>query len=271
MSEERKEESRPFEEPVLVDQRDSILILTLNRPERLNAVNILMYERLLVELELANDNPEIRSIVITGQGRAFCVGADLKGHADGPPTGKDRTHYVRMAQKVNYAIQSGSKPIIAAVNGHAIGAGLEIALSADFMIVAEAAKLRFPEIALGTFIGGGITYTLAERVGTVRARELIYLGDFFTGAKAAKIGMAYRSEVREEVVGASLELANRLAEKAPISLAHAKRLMGIAGTTSRQEALDQEAEALEKIFGTRDWTEGVTAFNERRSPNFIGK
>lgn len=258
-------------DPVLVRREGPVLLLTLNRPDRLNAVSLPMYEMLSARLADSAGDPSLRCIVLTGAGRAFCVGADLKSHGEGPPSGDERRRYVRTAQRVNYRIQSGPKPVVAAVNGHAIGGGLEIALSSDFMIVAEDAKLRFPEISLGTFVGGGTVYTLAERVGTLKARELIYLGDFFLGREAADLGVAYRAVPAEEVLPAAMDLARRLAEKAPIPLAWAKRLIGPAGSMTRQKALRLEARALERIFGTRDWQEGVEAFHEKRPPRYRGE
>lgn len=261
----------PVAEPVLSQRDGSLLVLTLNRPDRLNAVSLPMYERLLEELNRAAHDPEVRCVVLAGRGRAFCVGADLKAHGSGPPTGDERRRYVRTAQRVNHLLQTGPKPVVAAVNGHAIGAGLEMALSSDFLVVAEAAKLRFPEISLGTFVGGGVVYTLAERVGTLKARELVYLGEFFTGAEAARWGVASRAVPGERVLDEALALAGRLAEKAPRSIAWAKRLIGPAGTMPRREALRLEARALERIFGTADWKEGVEAFREKRQPRFTGE
>jgi enoyl-CoA hydratase len=258
-------------EPLLVARVDQVLVLTLNRPDRLNAVSLAMYERLASELRRASDDLSVRCVVITGAGRAFCAGADLKAHGEGPPTGEERRRYVRIAQRVNRRIQLGPKPVVAAVNGHAIGAGLEMALSADFMIVAEDAKLRFPEISLGTFVGGGVVYTLAERVGALKARELVYLGDFFLGAEAARLGVANRAVPAGEVVEEAMAWARRLAAQAPRSLAYAKRLIGPAGSMTRDEALRREARALEQVFGTRDWQEGVDAFREKRLPRFTGE
>lgn len=271
MSEHQAGPADPPEEPVLARREGPVLLLTLNRPDRLNAVSLPMYRRLLDELDQAGRDPEVRCVVLTGQGRAFCVGADLKAHGEGAPTGEERKRYVRTAQKVNRVIQMGTKPVVAAVNGHAIGGGLEMALSSDFMVVADEAKLRFPEIALGTFVGGGTVYTLAERVGTLKARELIYLGDFFLGREAAEMGIAYKAVPAADVLPAAMELAGRLAERAPISLAWAKRLIGPAGTMSRKDALRLEARALERIFSTRDWQEGVEAFHEKRPPRFTGE
>lgn len=258
------------DEPVLSRREGRILFLTLNRPARLNAVSVEMYQRLEEHLQAADADPDVRCVVLTGSGRAFCVGADLKSHGGGPPTGEDRSRYVRTAQRVNLLLQTMSRPVVAAVNGHAIGGGLEMALSSDFIVVAESAKLRFPEISLGTFIGGGTAYTLAERVGVVKARELVYLGDFFLGAEAAETGVAWKAVPTEDVLSVSTELAERLARKAPLSLAWAKKLIGPAGTMTRAEALDREAEALEEIFGTEDWAEGVAAFHEGREPEYRG-
>ena len=186
-------------------------------------------------------------------------------------TGEQRERYVRTAQRANELIQTMGTPVVAAVNGHAIGAGLELALSADFAIVAEEAKLRLPEIALGTFLGGGVVYTLAERVGVLKARELVYLGDFFSGAEAARMGVVNRALPAAEVLPAGRALAARLARRAPIPLAEAKRLIGPAGNLSREQALERERAALEEIFRTDDWAEGVAAFREKRAPDYRGR
>lgn len=264
-------EASAQDDPVLARREGPLLLLTLNRPERLNAVSLPLYRELGRFLDEAGGDSGIRCVVLTGAGRAFCVGADLKAHGEGPPTGEERPRYVETAQEVNRRIQMGGVPVVAAVNGHAIGAGLELALSADFMIVAEEAKLRFPEVSLGTFVGGGVAYTLAERVGVLKARELVYFGDFFLGAEAAEMGIANRAVPTDEVLEVALEWAHRLALQAPRSLAAAKRLIGPAGTVSRRKALAQEAEALMEIFGTRDWAEGVEAFHEKRKPRFTGE
>ena len=160
---------------------------------------------------------------------------------------------------------------MAAVNGHAIGAGLELAISADFAVVADDAKLRLPEVALGTFVGGGAVYTLAERVGVLKAREIVYLGDFFSGAEAAEMGVLSRAVPADDVLREATRLARRLARRAPIPLAAAKRLIGPAANRSREEAMERERAALERIFGTADWREGLAAFHERRPPEFRGE
>lgn len=258
-------------DPILVRREGAATVLTLNRPERLNAVSLRLYERLIEELARADADRETRCVILTGSGRAFCVGADLKAHGEAPLSDADRERYTRSAQEANYRIQSMGTPVVAAVNGHAIGAGLELALSADFMIVSESAKLRLPEISLGTFIGGGVVYTLAERVGVLKAREIVYMGDFFLGSEAAEMGLANAAVSTDEVMAVAQNWADRLAEKAPLSLAAAKRLIGPAGTMSRDEALELERTALVKIFGSADWKEGVDAFHEKRPPRYVGE
>ncbi len=256
----------------VVASRDGpILTLTLNRPHRLNAVNLRLYEGLVRALERAGRDRDVRCVILTGAGRAFCAGADLKEHRDRDPTPEERRHYAGVAQRANHLLQTIGKAVVAAVNGHAIGAGLELALSADLAIVAEDAKLRLPEVALGTFVGGGVVYTLSDRVGVPKAREIIYLGDFFSGSEAAALGVVNRAVPARDVLAQAVSVARRLARRAPIPLAAAKRLIGPAATMSREEALERERVVLEEIFGTSDWREGLAAFHEKRRPRYQGE
>ena len=260
-----------MDNPVRRNQVGSVAVLTLNRPERLNAVSLPLYDALISALEDADASREVRAIVITGEGRAFCAGADLKAHAEGPPDLEQRAHYIDAAQRANELLQSIATPVVAAVNGHAIGAGLELALSADFMIVAETAKLRLPEVALGTFIGGGAAYTLADRVGVLRAREMILFGDFMSGTEAAAAGVANRAVPADDVLTVAMEWADRLAKLAPLSVAAAKTLIGPAAEHTRAAARNKEREALDRIFTSSDWAEGVAAFREGRDPRYTGE
>ena len=255
---------------VLTSRDGAVLTVVLNRPERLNAVSTALYEELVDELERAYGDHEVRAIVVTGAGRAFCAGADLKAHAEAPPRGEERARYLELGQEANRLLQEGPKPVVAAVHGAAVGAGLELALSADFLIVAADAKLRLPEVALGTFIGGGVSYTLAERVGVLKARELVYFGDFFTGQDAADMGLASAAVSTDRVVPLATEWATRLSDRAPLSMAAAKSLIGPAGTMSRKEALAREREALARVFDSEDWSEGIAARREGRPPRYRG-
>ncbi len=261
----------PDDPPVLRERRSAVLLLTLNRPRRLNAVSLPMYRALLRALRDFERDPALRAAVITGAGRAFCVGADLEAHAGEEPSDAARRAYIRSAQRANARLQTGAKPVIAAVNGHAVGGGLELALSCDLVVVAGGAKLRFPELALGTFVGGGVSLTLERRVGFARARELLYLAEFFSGDAAAAMGLANRSLPAEEVLAAALEWAGRVAALAPRPTRLAKRLLARAPFLTRAEVMRREARALHEVMRTEDWKEGILAFRERREPRYTGR
>lgn len=257
--------------PVLVRRDGALLVLILNRPDRLNAVSLPLYRSLLEALEAASEDPDLRAVILTGSGRGFCVGADLKAHGKGRPNRKARETYVHAAQEVNRRIQEHPLPVVAAVNGHAVGAGLELALSADFAVANESAKLRLPEAALGTFVGGGVTYTLPRRVGLAQARRLLLLCAFVTGREAAEIGLVDVAVPGGEVMERARSLADELAGKAPLSLRLIRELLGRAHRLDRGEALDEEARALLRCMETADWEEGVRAYHEEREPRFTGE
>lgn len=259
------------EGPVLYGVRGSAAWLTLNRPDRLNAVSQALYEALIDGVQKAERDEEVRVVVVTGAGRAFCAGADLKAHAESDPTLKQRRAYARTAARANRALQRCAKPVIAAVNGHAIGGGLEMALSCDFIIVAAEAKLRFPELALGTFVGGGVLHTLPERVGIAKARELLLVGDFFTGAEAASMGLANRAVPAANVLAVATALADRLEAQAPVPMRIARALLRRSRRLGRRALMDAEVRGLVRCMNTEDWREGVVAFREKRPPRYTGR
>ncbi|MYE34192.1 MAG: enoyl-CoA hydratase/isomerase family protein [Gemmatimonadales bacterium] len=254
----------------MVEAEGPVRILRLNRPHRLNAVSLPMYEALETELARIGADFETRVVIVTGTGRGFCSGADLKAHRDHEASRAERHAYIETSQRVFRALQTLPQPVVAAVNGHAIGAGCELALSCDFVLVAEEAKLRMPEVALGTFIGGGTAYTLRRRVGHARAAELILLGRYFTPQEAGAWGLANEVLPAGEVLPAALELAGRLARNAPISMRLAKRLLDRAESVDAEEALRLEAEALFTCMASEDWREGLRAFAEKRDPVYRG-
>ena len=259
-------------EPPLIREDDgSTVTLWLNRPDRMNAVSLPLYEALESALESLADEREVRAVIITGSGRAFCVGADLKAHAEGDLSHDERRYYVERGQRVYRLIQTSPKPVIAAVNGHAIGAGLEMAICCDLIVVAGEAKLRLPEIGLGTFVAGGATFTLAQRVGHAKAMELIMLGEMFTGVEAVEMGLANQAVPEGQVLKSAKALAGDLATKAPISIALAKKLLNGAREVDSETAMKLEARALLECMETSDWREGLDAFREKREPRFTGE
>lgn len=252
---------------VLTATRDGVLTITLNRPERLNAVSTELYQGVVAALAQAEDEPTTRAVLITGAGRAFCVGADLKAHAEGR-TPDEQAEYVRLGQHVCERIQHSPLPVVAAVQGYALGAGAELAVSADFLVIAEDAQMGFPEVSIGTFVGGGITHRLPRLVGLRRALELLVLGERFTGQDALAWGLANRTAPADELLEVATGLAGELAGKAPISMARMKG--ALQADPSLADALDGEATDLLAIMQTADWAEGVAAFAEKRRPAFVG-
>jgi enoyl-CoA hydratase len=255
---------------LLVASAAGIVTLTMNRPEALNAVTEALYEALIAELGKAHADRAVRAVVLTGAGRAFCVGADLKRHGEGERSEQQKLAYAQRGQDAAAAIMQCDKPVIGAINGHAIGAGLELALACDLTVVAVGAKLRFPELGLGTFVGGGTTFTLVERVGVTRAKELLLLGRFFTGGDAAAWGLCNEAAPADDVPVRAMSMAVEVAAKAPASVAFCKRQLRLVRDRTVDEALAAEAQALASCMGTRDWQEGIDAFRERREPRFTG-
>ncbi|MBL8732879.1 MAG: enoyl-CoA hydratase/isomerase family protein [Planctomycetes bacterium] len=256
---------------VLVERAQRVVTLTLNRPERLNAVTATLYQELIAALQDAAADPGVRAVVLTGQGRAFCVGADLVDHAAGAPDEAGRQRYAALGQDAAAAILGLDKPVIGALNGHAIGAGLELALACDLTVVADAAKLRFPELTLGTFVGGGTTVTLVERAGMTRAKELLLLGRFFSAAEAVGWGLCNEQRPAGEVLARATLMAAEVAARSPRSVAFTKRLLRTARDRTWSEVLAAEAEALARCMGTKDWQEGLDAYRDRREPRFTGE
>lgn len=254
---------------ILQTAHERVTVLSLNRPDRLNAVSEALYHTLYVTLTELDNDPDVRAVVLTGSGRAFCAGADLKAHSQGTRTSADRAEYVRLAQQVCWKIQTMSTPIVAAVNGYALGAGAEMAASADFLIAAEDAILGFPEVSIGSFVGGGITQRLPRLIGQRKAAELLLLGERFSGKQAFEWGLAYTAVPANQLLETSMSLAQKLAANAPLSLAQLKK--ALRAGLNLEEVLDMEADVLLTIMNSQDWAEGVAAFAQRRSPLFSGR
>lgn len=255
--------------PVGYELRDSIAWVTLERPDRLNAVTPSMYEGIEASLTRAEED-DARIVVLRGAGSAFSVGADMKEHDARDRTAAERRAYAWQAQEACRTVQEHPQPVVAAVHGYAIGAGAELALSADFIYIEETAEMRFPEVALGTYVGGGVTYTLARRVGQAKAKELVLSAAKLDGTEAANLGVASEAIPSEDFDDAVTERAEGLASHAPISMRLAKERFD-SGETDRESVLVNEVEALLTCMESDDWVEGVEAFAEDREPEFGGR
>ncbi len=258
-------------ETILYSTKNGVSEIRLNRPDRMNAVIEQLYDDVLAALDEAELDPKVRVIVLTGEGRAFCAGADLKEHATGERTALQKRQYLIKANDVCERLRKLSKPVIAAVNGYAVGAGAEMAVSSDFIIMKASAKIWFPEISIGTFVGGGISNVLPQLVGITRARELIMTGRRIAGPEAVEMNLAIGSFPDDEFDAGVAEFAQEIAAKAPLSLKLAKKHLNTAGNTPYEAALIMELEGILACMTTRDWQEGIDAFAEKRSPDFTGE
>ncbi|WP_299310519.1 enoyl-CoA hydratase/isomerase family protein [uncultured Halomonas sp.] len=257
-------------ETLIIRRHGQVQEIRFNRPHRLNAVTEALYTELNDALTRAEADGEVRVVVLTGEGRAFCVGADLKEHKQGR-TSFDRRQYLQGEQIVCKRLMQMQTPVIAAVNGYALGAGAELALAADFMLMAESAQIGLPEVSIGNFLGGGVTWLLPRLVGLAKARELVFLGERIDGAEAVRIGLANRHYPDEGFLEAALAFAEKVASKAPLSMALAKEQLTFSGERTLDACLTAELEGMTFVGTTRDWQEGVDAFAEKRTPRFQGK
>jgi len=259
-------------------QEDNIGIIRLNRPHRMNAVIEEMYVEIQEALKIAKHDPSVRAIILTGSvlekngvmKQAFCAGADLKKHAEGDRTEAQKRKYIMLGQYATKALYEFPKPTIAAINGPARGAGVELALNCDFVFMAHEATVALTETSLGTFIGGAVTYNLVRMVGLQAAKEIVYAGTVIDGKKAAGLGLALRAYPIEDLFKEAKAFANVLASQAPVSLQLAKKRIQQMYGFDHDSILLLEADAVFTCMNTEDWHEGISSFKEGRPPQFKG-
>lgn len=254
-------------------------ILKLNRPERMNAVIEEMYIEIQDVLNRTRVRTETRALILTGsvlrkgdvEKQAFCAGADLKKHSSGERSSAERRAYILLAHATTRMIYEFEKPILAAVNGPARGAGAEMALNCDFIFMAEHATIAFPETGLGTFVGGGVTLLLPRLVGLAKAKELVYSGRTLDGRAAVEMGLALRCTAVDRLLDEAKAFAAELAEKAPLSMREAKKQLQRSFLLDMETVLLLEAEAILSCMDTEDWHEGVRSYQEKRKPIYRGR
>jgi enoyl-CoA hydratase/carnithine racemase len=267
-------------EQILYEKRDGIATITLNRPERMNAFTDVMLGEWAQALEDARTDRDVRVVVLTGAGRGFCAGADLKGgsgvaeaaRAETPPTAADRRNWLRDGvHQVPRAVQLLDKPYIAAVNGSAVGAGMDMASMADIRIASDAAKFAMSYVKVGLIPGDGGCYLLPRIVGTAKALELIWTGDTFDAEEALRIGYVSKVVPGDALMDETRALAQRLAQGPAVAMQLAKRLVYRGLESSWTEAFEAAGSAMAIVQSTEDSREGPRAFAERRAPEFKGR
>lgn len=253
---------------ITVDIERPIALVTLNRPDRLNALNDEVVSELSATLDDLEKRDEVRAIIVTGAGKAFCAGADVSTFKGMAPV---RVAVLsREVQALMNKIEWYTKPVMAAINGYALGGGLELAMACDLRIAAESAKLGQPEINLGTLPGAGGTQRLPRIAGGSRAKLLIYTGDGVSASEALSMGLVDRVVPPESLLQESKSLALKIAEKPPLALMAAKYAIQMGLDSSMWSGLAGEAWLFGLMASTGDFAEGVSAFLERRKASFKG-
>jgi enoyl-CoA hydratase/carnithine racemase len=264
---------------VTYEKGDGVATITLNRPERMNAFTNTMIHEWALALEDSRTDPDVRAVIVTGAGRGFCAGADLRGGeiglpsvGDGPPSAADRRNWLRDGvHNVPRQVAILDKPYIAAVNGPAVGAGMDMVSMTDIRIASEEARFAMSYVKVGLVPGDGGCYYLPRIVGLAKALELIWTGDFFDAQEALRIGYVSKVVPAGELMDAARSLAKRIAEGPAVAIQLAKRLAYRGMNAEPIEALEAAGHAMAIVQSTEDSREGPRAFAEKREPQFKGR
>jgi len=261
-------------ECLLYEVKDGIATLTLNRPDRLNALGGSLRDDLHDAVSRSAADSDVRVMVITGAGKGFCSGGDVKAMGEAKAGQRERPLIEKIApgrDRTLLAMREAPQPIIAAVNGAAAGAGMNLALGCDIRIASTAARFTQAFVKRGLHPDWGGTYFLPRLVGTAKACEMIFTGDVIDAAEAERLGIVSRVVAPEELLPTAYELARRIAAGPPVAIRLAKRSIYANSELDLRAALQVETMAQNICFETEDATEGIRAFGEKRAPVFKGR
>lgn len=254
-------------ELILSEKRNRVGLITLNRPQALNALNNQLMREVMDALDSFDRDEGIGAMVITGNEKAFAAGADIKEMADKSLTEMmDRDHVAVFGR-----IRTIRKPVIAAVSGWALGGGCEVALSCDMIVASESARFGQPEITIGVIPGAGGTQRLTRAVGKAIAMEMILNNRTLTAQEAHQFGLVNRVVPLDSYLDEALKLAEEIASRAPLAVYAAKKMINQSYELSLQEGLIEERQTFYKLFASEDQKEGMKAFMEKRKPEWRGK
>jgi enoyl-CoA hydratase len=254
-------------ETLIVEQRGAVALVTLNRPHALNALNKILLDELLEALARLGDDDSIDVVVLTGNEKAFAAGADIKEMKDFSYMDAYLGDHTAGWDKV----ATFRKPLIAAVSGFALGGGCEVALMCDFIIAADNAKFGQPEITLGIIPGMGGTQRLTRAVGKAKAMDMVLTGRLIDAAEAERIGMVARVVATDKLLEEAMAAAEKIASLSRPAVMMAKESVNRAFETTLSEGMRFERRMFHSLFATEDQKEGMTAFTEKRKPNFVNR
>ncbi len=258
-----------FEHIEIEEKPDGIAVLTINRPDQLNALDADVLSQLCAVTQQLGEDQDLRAVILTGAGRAFVAGADIAAMKD--MSDDEAAAFGRQGHQTMNAIEDLAVPTIAAVNGFALGGGLELALSCDLIYLSERARVGLPEVGLGIIPGFGGTQRLGRRIGWQQARRLVFTGDTLSADEAQQIGLAIDVFSGEDLIDEVVEVASTIAQQGPVAVRQAKKVMSQGAHLPVREANELEIDAFAELWNTNDRFEGMEAFLEKRSPDFAGK
>ncbi len=245
---------------VLTERRDRVLLVTLNRPDAMNSINGDLSHGMVAAMTELDEDPTLTAGVLTGNGRGFCAGMDLKAFAAGEDIGP----------MMDFIKNGSKKPLIGALEGFALAGGLELALTCDLLVAAKGIKMGIPEVGVGLFAAGGGLQRLPSRVGYARAMEMAITADPISSEEAHEVGLVSRLVEPGTAVDAAMELASRVTKNAPLAVSASKQLIKAAVDLPEEQFWDYQNSFFGSVFGSNDAKEGPKAFAEKRPPEWTG-
>ncbi|MGI8926790.1 MAG: enoyl-CoA hydratase/isomerase family protein [Tepidiformaceae bacterium] len=262
----------PATTDLLIEREGHILTITLNRPDRLNAISGPMLAALSSTLQEANTDPDVRVVVLTGAGRGFCAGLDLKDQVSGDSTlGARGYRLFDLHNSPPIVINRMDKPIICALNGAAAGYGMDLALGCDIRIASEHAKMGAVFAKRGVLPESGGCWYLPRLLGWAKAAEVAFLGDVLDAQRSLELGLVNRVVPHDTLMDEAMAMARKIADNAPLSVQSTKRMMRLGQDETFEAAVDHIYLQLLPLFQSEDFKEGLSAFAERREPHFKGR